>query len=217
MSQRRLTPELLLTAYASGIFPMSESRSDPEVYWVDPRSRGILPLDGFHVSRSLARRISRESFTVTANADLAGVLDGCADRPETWINPTIRQLTEALFESGHAHTIEVWRDGTIIGGVYGITLGGAFFGESMFSRASDGSKIALTWLIDHLRRTGFQLFDTQFITPHLARLGAIEIPRSEYRKLLAEAIRQPADFMRLPLETDPQAVLQRTTQTSYRA
>lgn len=217
MSQRRLTPELLLTAYASGIFPMSESRSDPEVYWVDPRSRGILPLDGFHISRSLARRIRRKSFTVTANADLAGVLDGCADRPETWINPTIRQLTEALFESGHAHTVEVWRDGTIIGGVYGITLGGAFFGESMFSRASDGSKIALTWLIDHLRRTGFQLFDTQFITPHLARLGAIEIPRSEYRKRLAEAIRQPADFMRLPLETDPQAVLQRTTQTSYRA
>jgi len=214
MSDRQLTPELLLSAYASGIFPMAEGRDSREVFWVDPRSRGVLPLDGFHLSRSLSKRLRKGDYRIALSTDLDAVLDGCADRDETWINGTIRDLTRALFDAGRAHTLEVWRDGRIIGGVYGITLGGAFFGESMFSRETDASKIALAWLVDHLNRTGFTLFDTQFITPHLASLGAIEIPRATYRARLAEALLQTASIKKFALETDPQAVVQRITQTS---
>ena len=215
MADRRLTPELMLAAYASGIFPMAETRDSDEVYWVDPRARGVIPLDGFHLSRSLAKRMKRGDFRKTMDGDLAGVLDACADRDDTWINGTIRGLTTALFEAGHAHTLEVWSDeDRLIGGVYGIALGGAFFGESMFSRARDGSKIALTWLIDHLRRTGFTLFDTQFLTPHLASLGALEISRDMYRTRLSEALNSPADIRKIPLETNAQALVQRMTQTS---
>ena len=217
MSDRRLTPELLLSAYASGIFTMAEGRASRDVYWVDPQIRGILPLDGFHVSRSLAKRLKKGDYRVKLSTDLDAVLDGCADRDETWINDTIRELTAALFQAGHAHTLEVWRDTRLIGGVYGITLGGAFFGESMFSRETDSSKIALAWLVDHLRRPGFTLFDTQFITPHLASLGAMEIPRAQYRARLADALREPASITSIALETDPYAVVQRMTQTSYRA
>ena len=215
MADRRLTPELMLAAYASGIFPMAETRDSDEVYWVDPRARGVIPLDGFHLSRSLAKRLKRGDFRTTMDGDLAGVLDACADRDDTWINGTIRGLTTALFEAGHAHTLEVWSDeDRLIGGVYGIALGGAFFGESMFSRARDGSKIALPWLIDHLRRTGFTLFDTQFLTPHLASLGALEISRDMYRTRLSEALNSPADIRKIPLETNAQALVQRMTQTS---
>lgn len=214
MADKRLTPELLLAAYASGIFPMAEARNDPDIYWVDPQLRGVLPLNRFHVSRSLARRLRRDDYQVRMNSDLAAVLDGCADRSETWINGTIRALVQALFDRGFAHTMEVWSEDRLIGGVYGIALGGSFFGESMFSRAPDGSKIALTWLVDHLRRSGFVLFDAQFITPHLASLGAEEIPRGAYRKLLAEALEIPARIDAIPLETDHQAVVQRMTQTS---
>ena len=214
MSGRYLTPELLLSGYASGIFPMAEGRNSSEVYWVDPRNRGIMPLDGFHMSRSLAKRIRRQDYHVAINTDLDQVLDGCADRDETWINGTIRDLTRALFDAGHAHTFEIWRENRIIGGVYGITLGGAFFGESMFSRDTDGSKIALAWLVDHLNRNGFALFDTQFITPHLTSLGALEIPRADYRARLGKALDGPASFNSVALETDPQAVVQRITQTS---
>lgn len=214
MADKRLTPELLLAAYASGIFPMAEARNDPDIYWVDPQLRGVLPLNRFHVSRSLARRLRRDDYQVRMNSDLAAVLDGCADRSETWINGPIRALVQALFDRGFAHTMEVWSEDRLIGGVYGIALGGSFFGESMFSRAPDGSKIALTWLVDHLRRSGFVLFDAQFITPHLASLGAEEIPRSAYRKLLAEALEIPARIDAIPLETDHQAVVQRMTQTS---
>ena len=214
MSDRQLTPELLLSAYASGIFPMAEGRESRDVFWVDPRSRGVLPLDGFHMSRSLSKRLRRGNYRIALSTDLDAVLDGCADRDETWINGTIRDLTRALFDAEHAHTLEVWRDGRVIGGVYGITLGGAFFGESMFSRETDASKIALAWLVDHLNRTGFTLFDTQFITPHLASLGAIEIPRATYRARLAEALLKPSSIKKFALETDPHAVVQRMTQTS---
>lgn len=214
MSDRQLTPELLLSGYASGIFPMAEGRDSDEVYWVDPRSRGIMPLDGFHLSRTLAKRLRRHDYRVAKSTDLDAVLDGCADRQETWINGTIRGLTRDLFHTGHAHTLEIWRKDRIIGGVYGITLGGAFFGESMFSRDTDGSKIALAWLVDHLNRAGFTLFDTQFITPHLASLGAIEIPRADYRARLAAALEVHAAFDSVALETDVQAVIQRITQTS---
>ncbi len=214
MADKRLTPELLLTAYASGIFPMAEARDDPDVYWVDPRVRGVLPLDRFHVSRSLARRLLRPDYSVRMDSDIAGVLDACADRPDTWINDTIRALVVALHDRGFAHTMEVWSEDRLIGGVYGIALGGAFFGESMFSRERDASKIALAWLVDHLQRAGFTLFDTQFITPHLASLGAEEFSRDDYRDRLADALEVPARINSIPLETDRQALVQRMTQTS---
>lgn len=189
-----ITAELLLRAYAMGIFPMAEGRADPTIHWIDPRHRGILPLDGFHLSRSLARRIRRSGWHVTADRDFAGVLDGCADRPETWINAPIRALYLTLFDTGFAHSVEI-RDGeTLIGGVYGVSLGAAFFGESMFSRRTDASKAALAWLVHRLRAGGFTLFDTQFLTPHLASLGGIEIPRAEYRRRLAAALDRPARF-----------------------
>ncbi|MFP4329039.1 MAG: leucyl/phenylalanyl-tRNA--protein transferase [Paracoccaceae bacterium] len=210
----RLTPELLLHAYSLGLFPMAEHRDDPEIFWVDPRRRGILPLDGFHISRSLARRIRRGDHSVTVNADFAGVMEACAAREETWINGEIRRLYAALHRMGHAHSLEVWMGGVLAGGVYGVTLGAAYFGESMFSRRTDASKIALTYLVDRLRRAGFRLFDTQFVTPHLASLGGLEISRAEYQRRLRDAVRQDADFTAPPLPGSPQEVLQRNTQTS---
>lgn len=216
MSDRSLSPELLLGAYAAGVFPMAEDRDDPDVFWVDPRERGVLPLDGFHLSRSLARRMRSGVYRATLNTAFIEILDGCADRDETWINETIRALVLELHGRGHAHAFGIWTGDTLIGGMYGLSLGGAFFGESMFSRATDGSKMALAWAVDHLRRCGFTLFDTQFITPHLASLGAVEISRAQYHSLLAQAIDQPADIHRYALESDPQAVVQRITQMSYR-
>ncbi|WP_240611516.1 leucyl/phenylalanyl-tRNA--protein transferase [Roseovarius nitratireducens] len=209
-----LPPALLLRAYAAGIFPMAEHRDDAEVFWVDPPRRGVLPLDGFHLSRSLARRMRRGGYTVTLDADFAGVVDACADRDDTWISAPIREAYLELHARGHAHSLEVWEEGTLAGGVYGVTLGRAFFGESMFSRRTDGSKRALAHLVDHLRRCGFVLFDTQFITPHLARLGAVEIDRAAYRARLSEALETEADITALPLEGDPAQVVQRITQTS---
>ena len=214
MSDRRLTPELLLGAYAAGVFPMAENRDDPEVFWVDPRRRGILPLDGFRMSRSLRKRLRRGEVQPALDRDFEAVIDGCAERDETWINDTIRALMVALHGSGYAHSFEVWQDGKLVGGVYGVALGAAFFGESMFSRATDGSKMALAFAVDHLRRTGFTLFDTQFLTDHLASLGAVEISRNDYRDRLSDALERHADIRALPLETDPQAVVQRMTQTS---
>jgi leucyl/phenylalanyl-tRNA---protein transferase len=209
-----LKPELLLQAYAAGIFPMAESRDDPHVFWVDPRVRGILPLDGFHVSRSLARTIRQGRFRISFDTVFARVIDGCADRPETWINPTIRRLCLSLHELGSAHSAEVWQGTDLVGGVYGISLGGAFFGESMFSTRPDASKVALAYLVDRLHEAGFVLFDTQFITPHLASLGAIEIPRADYRRRLTAAIEVRARFPpRAPVPA-PQELLQRMTQTS---
>ncbi len=194
-----LTAQHLLQAYAAGIFPMAESREDPGVFWVDPQQRGVLPLDGFHVSRSLARRIRRGGYSLRLNTRFARVVDACADRKETWINDEIRDLYIALHELGHAHSFEVWDQAGLAGGVYGVTLGGAFFGESMFSARTDGSKLALAHLVAHLKTCGFVLFDTQFLTPHLARLGAIEIPRSDYRARLAEALTHRADITAHPV------------------
>jgi len=209
-----LTPELLLRAYAAGIFPMSEHRDDPEVFWIDPRRRGVLPLKGFHISRSLARRMRRGGYRVTLDADFQTVLDACADRKETWINEEIRQLYTALHGLGHAHSLEIWEEHDLAGGVYGVSLGRAFFGESMVSPRTDGSKLALAHLTDHLDRCGFTLFDTQFITPHLSSLGAMEISRAEYHSRLHEALKGDADIHGLPLCEDPYSVVQRRTQTS---
>ncbi len=183
-----LSPELLLQAYRVGVFPMSESRDNPDVFWVDPRQRGILPLPGFHISRSLRKILNSDRFSVTLNADFRGVLQGCAARPETWINDTIFELYMSLHMRGNAHAAEVWQNGTLVGGVYGVAIGGAFFGESMFSTATDASKTALAALTHHLHGRGFTLFDTQFMTPHLRSLGALEIPRARYHALLDIAL-----------------------------
>jgi leucyl/phenylalanyl-tRNA--protein transferase len=189
-----VTPEILLRAYAMGVFPMAESQTDPTIHWVDPRKRGVFDLDQFHISRSLARRLVTSSYTVTINTDFAGVLNGCADRPLTWINPQITDLYLSLHRSGHAHSIEVWQENDLIGGVYGVSLGAGFFGESMFSRRTDASKVALAWLVHRLQAGGYRLFDTQFLTPHLATLGAKEISRAQYRSRLAEALTLTARF-----------------------
>ncbi|MGB3177116.1 MAG: leucyl/phenylalanyl-tRNA--protein transferase [Albidovulum sp.] len=208
-----LTPKIMLSAYAQGIFPMAESREDADLHWVDPRLRGIFPLDNFYISKSLKRSIRLNNYTIRTNTHFSDVVSACAARPETWINTTLCQLYAALHKSGHAHAIEVWQDARLTGGVFGLTLGRAFFGESMFSTRTDASKIALAYLVDRLRQGGFQLFDTQFLTPHLASLGAVEIPRAAYRARLAEALEGHADFTR-PDTPSPQLLLQRSTQTS---
>ena len=190
----QITPDLLLRAYAMGIFPMAEGRDDAEIHWVDPRRRGVFPLDNFHISRSLLAHIRRQNCTIRTDTDFAGVLAGCADRPETWINAEITALYLALHRMGHGHSLEVWAGDDLIGGVYGVTLGAAFFGESMFSRRANASKTALAYLVHRLRAGGFVLFDTQFLTPHLASLGAVEITRTDYRRRLADALTQTASF-----------------------
>ncbi len=173
---------------------MAESQNDPTIHWVDPRKRGIFELSNFHISKSLSAQIRKWNCTIRTNTDFEGVLRGCADRTETWINPEISTLYTELHHAGHAHSLEVWEDDILVGGVYGVVLGAAFFGESMFSRRVGASKVALAWLVHRLRAGGFQLFDTQFLTPHLASLGATEISRSAYHRRLAEAISQPAQF-----------------------
>ncbi|MFQ5783584.1 MAG: leucyl/phenylalanyl-tRNA--protein transferase [Alphaproteobacteria bacterium] len=193
-----LTPELVLRGYACGIFPMAESRDDPELFWVDPEMRGIIPFDRFHVPRKLARRVRSGVFEVRCDTAFADVIAGCAEtgkgRRETWINDQIVTLYTALHRKGHVHSIECWRDGRLAGGLYGVVLGGAFFGESMFSRETDASKVALVHLVDRLRRGGFRLLDTQFVTPHLRIFGAIEVPRTRYHELLRDAIEANANF-----------------------
>jgi leucyl/phenylalanyl-tRNA--protein transferase len=214
-----LTPALLLRAYAAGIFPMAETQESDELFWVDPEERGILPLDGFHLPRRLRRTLRSDPFEVGCDADFEGVIDGCAepapDRPKTWINGEIRRLYAALHRQGFAHCIECRLDGELVGGLYGVAIGGAFFGESMFSRATDASKVALAHLVARLKLGGYRLLDTQFVTTHLAQFGAIEIPREAYHHRLAEALRAPAYF---PLEAldgaAACAVLQSSTLTS---
>jgi leucyl/phenylalanyl-tRNA--protein transferase len=200
----RFTPEILLQAYAAGIFPMAESADDPELFWVDPTRRGILPLDAFHVPRRLKRVLRRGIFTVRVDTAFVGVIRGCAasdTRPSTWINEEIVRLYAALFARGAAHSVECWHDGELVGGLYGVSLGTAFFGESMFSRVSEASKVALVHLVARLRIGGYRLLDTQFLTPHLAQFGGIEITRARYRRLLAEALRYRAVFPAdLPVE-----------------
>lgn len=213
MRDETLTPDLLLHAYRQGIFPMAERRGDEEVFWVDPLRRGVLPPERFHISRSLARTIRRGHFEVTLNRAFGEVMEGCADREETWINDTITGLCHALHRAGRAHSIEVWDGDALVGGVYGLADGGAFFAESMFSRETDASKVALTYLVDRLRQGGFSLLDVQFLTAHLASLGAVEIPRAEYHRRLAVALSEVAEMPSGPLP-DPHTVLQRMTQTS---
>lgn len=209
----QLTVETLLKAYSIGVFPMAESRDDPRLYWFDPQARGILPLDGFRMSRSLARRIRAGGFDVTLDRAFGEVLEGCAARETTWINSEIKRLFIELHAQGRAHSIEIWHGDSLTGGVYGLALGGVFCGESMFSRRTDASKIALAYLVTHLRACGFTVFDTQFLTDHLASLGGIEVPRATYRALLDRALGQDADFHRRPLPT-AQDVLQLRTQIS---
>ena len=208
-----LSPDFLLSAYASGLFPMALRHDRPEIAWLDPPQRGILPLNEFHISRSLARSLRRNDYQIMVNADFAGVLDGCADRQGTWINSDIRDACIALHARGYAHTLEVRDSGRLIGGVYGIAVGAAFLGESMFSVRRDASKIALAYLVERLGRAGFTLFDIQYCTAHLISLGAIEIPRATYLHLLAEARQRQAIFTGWPIPT-PQDVIQRNTQTS---
>jgi leucyl/phenylalanyl-tRNA--protein transferase len=194
----RLTPAILLQAYAAGIFPMAEAADDPELFWVDPTRRGIIPLDAFHVPRRLRRVLRRGGFEVRCDSQFAAVMRGCAEasetRPSTWINDEIIRLYAALAAQGAAHSVECWHDGELVGGLYGVSLGAAFFGESMFSRATDASKVALVHLVARLRHGGYRLLDTQFVTPHLAQFGAIEISRARYHRLLAEALRYRAAF-----------------------
>ncbi len=184
----RLDPRLLLQGYASGIFPMADSRDADELFWVEPRNRAIIPLDRFHVSRSLNRTIRSGKFHVTRDRDFAGVIAGCADREETWINAELEQAMIALHGSGNAHSIEVWKGEKLVGGLYGVKLGRAFFGESMFSRTTDASKVALAWLVARLKAGNFTLLDCQFMTEHLASLGAVSVTRETYVALLATAL-----------------------------
>jgi leucyl/phenylalanyl-tRNA--protein transferase len=184
----RLDPRLLLQGYASGIFPMADSREAHELFWVEPRNRAIIPLRGFHVSRSLRRTLRSGRFTVTRDRDFARVIAACADREETWINAELERAMLALHGSGHAHSIEVTHAGRLVGGLYGVKLGRAFFGESMFSRETDASKVALAWLVARLKAGNFTLLDCQFMTDHLASLGAVSIPREAYVALLATAL-----------------------------
>jgi len=213
-----LTPDLLLAAYAQGIFPMGETRDTPGVYWVEPQRRGVIPLDGLHISRTLRRALLADTFRVTVDTAFDQVMLECASpapgREESWINDTIRRVYGELHERGNAHSVEAWQDGALVGGLYGVRLGGAFFGESMFSRATDASKVALVHLVARLRAGGFRLLDTQFVTAHLARLGAVEIPRGEYRRLLRAALPVDADFYRLPPELPGALSLQSVTHTS---
>jgi leucyl/phenylalanyl-tRNA--protein transferase len=184
----RLDPRLLLQGYATGIFPMADSREAEELFWVEPRNRAIIPLDQFHLSRSLRRTIRSGRFTVTHDKGFARVIAACADREETWINADLEHAMLALHGSGHAHSIEVWQDEELVGGLYGVKLGRAFFGESMFSRATDASKVALAWLVARLKVGNFTLLDCQFMTEHLASLGALTIPRATYVALLSAAL-----------------------------
>jgi len=213
-----LTPELLLDIYANGLFPMAEDRNASGLFWVDPERRGILPLDAFHLPRRLARTVRADYFQIGIDQDFAAVVGACAapapGRRRSWINEDIARLYIGLHRLGHAHSIECRAEGELVGGLYGVRLGAAFFGESMFSRARDASKVALTHLVARLKVGGFRLLDAQFITPHLTQFGAIEVPRAHYRRLLRQALSADADFYCLPAGLSGAAVLQSITQTS---
>jgi leucyl/phenylalanyl-tRNA--protein transferase len=193
-----ISPDVLLKAYAAGIFPMAEDADDPSLFWVEPRERGIIPLEGFHVSKRLARTVRSDFFDIRVDQDFDGVIAGCAapaaDREKTWISRRIRDLYGELFDAGYCHTVEVYREGRLVGGLYGVRLNGAFFGESMFHTERDASKVALVHLVARLRRGGFSLLDTQFVTGHLAQFGAVEIPRRAYKQMLRTAMEHGADW-----------------------
>jgi leucyl/phenylalanyl-tRNA---protein transferase len=196
-----ITPEVLLKAYACGIFPMAESADDPALYWIEPELRGVIPLDRFHMPGRLARTVRSDRFTVTIDRDFDAVLEGCAEprpgRQRTWINERIRVLYRKLYDRRHCHSLEVYEGENLVGGLYGVTLGRAFFGESMFHRARDASKVALVHLVARLKAGGFRLLDTQFVTDHLRTFGAIEVPRRQYHKLLEAALAGEGDFAAL--------------------
>ena len=196
-----ITPEVLLKAYACGIFPMAESAEDPALFWIEPERRGVIPLDRFHLPARLARTVRSSRFSVTVDRDFDAVLDGCSQaspgRPRTWINARIRGLYRKLHERRHCHSLEVWQEDMLVGGLYGVTLGRAFFGESMFHRVRDASKVALVHLVARLKAGGFKLLDTQFVTDHLRTFGAIEVPRRQYHKLLEAALAGDGDFAAL--------------------
>lgn len=203
-----LSPDLLLHAYSIGIFPMSEHRDDPDVFWVDPKRRGVFPIDGFRMSRSLARTMRHTPAHFALNTAFKDTVNGCADRDDTWINDTIFAAYADLHHRGFAHSFELWEKGTLIGGVYGVALGAAFFGESMFSKKTNASKMALAGLLEHLARAGFTLFDTQFLTAHLQSLGAVEITRAQYKSRLDIALSQPANITTTAI-SQPSTVAQR--------
>jgi leucyl/phenylalanyl-tRNA--protein transferase len=213
-----LTPQVLLHAYASGLFPMAESRDDSTLYWVDPDKRGIIPLDEFHIPRRLARTVRQDRFEVTVDLSFEEVIRSCAEpqpgRESTWINDEIIALYCALNRMGRAHSVECRQDGELVGGLYGVSLGAAFFGESMFSRVTDSSKVALVHLVARLKAGGYRLLDAQFLTEHLERFGAREVSRAEYRRKLAFALDADGDFYSLPPDASGEMVLQSTTQTS---
>jgi len=205
MSRRSLdiTPELVLRAYRHGLFPMAETRNGGRLFWLDPERRGVLPLDRFHLPRRLLRTVLSDAFTVTVDTDFAATIAGCATtiargREDTWINGDIERLFTLLHQQGYAHSVECRQHGVLMGGLYGVAMGGVFFGESMFSRARDASKVALVHLVARLRLGGYQLLDTQFVTAHLSQFGAEEIPRQAYRALLMEALEQPARWVAAP-------------------
>jgi leucyl/phenylalanyl-tRNA--protein transferase len=205
MSRRQIdiTPDLMLRAYRAGLFPMAESRRGDRLYWLDPERRGVIPLDRrFHLPKRLLRTVLSGPFRVTADADFAGAIAGCAapapGREDTWINPEIEFLFLSLHRQGHAHSVEVWQGDALVGGLYGVVVGSAFFGESMFSRARDASKVALVHLVARLRLGGFTLLDSQFLTEHLSQFGAHEIPRAEYKRRLAQAVMAQASWLPSP-------------------
>lgn len=208
-----LRAEDLLAAYAQGIFPMAESADATRLYWFDPPERGILPVGGVHVSRQMRRLLRRSGWRATVNTAFAAVVAACADRPETWISAGLARLYQDLHRRGHAHSLEVWEGDALVGGVFGVSLGAAFFAESMFSRRPNGSKAALIWLSWQLAQAGFSLWDTQYMTAHLASMGGQAISRTEYRHRLAEAISRPADLTR-PVPPPAQFLLQDMTHTS---
>ncbi len=199
-----ITPEILLKAYAAGIFPMAEDADDPSLFWVEPRERGVIPLTGFRVAKRLARTVRSDRFEIRVDRDFDAVIGHCAKsgegRDRTWINARIRRLYGELFDLGHCHTVEAYRDGRLVGGLYGVRLGAAFFGESMFHCERDASKVALVHLVARLRRGGYALLDTQFVTEHLAQFGAVEMPRRIYKRLLRDAVDLPAEWYAWPLE-----------------
>jgi leucyl/phenylalanyl-tRNA---protein transferase len=209
---------MLLRAYALGVFPMAEGRENREIYWIDPEERGVLPLDGLHVPKRLLRTVRQKRFEVRCDTAFGAVVQACAEpgpgRSDTWINQEILRLSLQLFDMGFAHSVECWREDKLVGGLYGVAIGGAFFGESMFSRERDASKVALVHLVLRLRLGGFQLLDTQFVTRHLQRFGAVEIPRTEYRRQLMRAIASGGRFYSAVSDSEVEAFLQSITQRS---
>jgi leucyl/phenylalanyl-tRNA--protein transferase len=207
----KITPGILLRAYSAGLFPMAESADDPSLHWIEPELRGVIPLDGFHVPRSLAKQVRRQEFEIRIDTAFDAVISACAEaRPErasTWINKTILDLYNELFSLGFCHSVECWQEDKLVGGLYGVSIGSAFFGESMFSRASGASKVALVHLVARLKAGGYQLLDSQFVNPHLTQFGCVEMAQGDYKKLLVEALKDEAEFGRFGGDKDPELVL----------